>query len=152
MRARLAEIGRRLGYQVEVEDGATPAQSPVRWRDSDGGEAYVFFVLASAVLGGILLRSAFPQVTVNPLTGEPGDPLPPTVRRFVALPGGRARLAAYKLRRDPHLKSVADAGWRFAKFRLLRWLSEQADLRRENLDRLLEHDPLDNRDPQLPLL
>jgi hypothetical protein len=76
----------------------------------------------------------------------------PAARRMIVLPGGRARLVEYKLSRDPRLRSALQESWRLIKFRHLRRLADDLSLVRENLERLLDLDPLANRDPQLPLL
>ena len=49
---------------------------------------------------------------------------------MVVLPGGRAGLLAYKLRRDPHLRQKAE-GCNFLKFRNLRQIAEIQLLTRE---------------------
>jgi hypothetical protein len=71
---------------------------------------------------------------------------------LIVVPGGRAGLIGYKLQRDPRLQAAIEAGWRFLKFRHMRWLAENDNLERANLDEQLELDPLSNRDPQMPLL
>ncbi len=88
------------------------------------------------------------------LFGEPARSLAAAApeRRLIVLPGGRAGLVEYKLRRDQRLRAVLGQGWRFVKFRQVRWLAENESLRRDNFEELLELDPLSNRDPQLPLL
>lgn len=59
---------------------------------------------------------------------------------------------AYKLRRDPHLDQAIDAGWRFLKYRHLRWLLVNQILSREVLDDELERDPLTYTAPQMRFL
>ncbi len=44
------------------------------------------------------------------------------MKSFLILPGGRAGLLAYKLERDPALRSMAER-WRIVKFRHLRRLA-----------------------------
>jgi hypothetical protein len=136
MNGLLDKTGTRLGYRVEV--GETKAgRAFLKWIDSDGQAAGIFFVIASAMLGSIVF-------------GQRGEDLP--ARRLIILPGGRARLVEYKLSHDPRLRSALEDGWRLIKFRHLRRLADDLSLRQENLDRLLDLDPLANRDPQLPLL
>jgi hypothetical protein len=59
----------------------------------------------------------------------------------VVLPGGRAGLLSYKLKRDPRLEQ-AFQGWRVLKFRHLRRLSEWTDLNLNTWNDLLDADPL----------
>jgi hypothetical protein len=60
----------------------------------------------------------------------------------LVLPGGRAGLLAYKLERDPDLKSLAEP-WRMVKFRALRRLSGMTDLNRERFEEELAGDPIE---------
>jgi hypothetical protein len=136
MKSLLFMTGTRLGYQVELsetEDG----RSILKWIEPGGQAAGAFFVIASAMLGSIVFSQS-------------GDDIP--ARRTIILPGGRARLVEYKLNHDPRLRSALQESWRLIKFRHLRRLADDMSLRRENLDQLLDLDPLANRDPQLPLL
>ena len=58
-------------------------------------------------------------------------------------------------RRDPRLGRLCDpaqGGWRFIKFRHLRWLVDNPLLSRDNLDELLAIDPLTYSTTQLRLL
>jgi len=136
MKGLLSGTGARLGYQVELietEDG----RSILKWIEPGGQAAGEFFVIASAMLGSVVFSRS-------------GDDFP--ARRTIILPGGRARLVEYKLNHDPRLRSILQESWRLIKFRHLRRLADDLSLKRENLDQLLDLDPLANRDPQLPLL
>jgi len=136
MKSLLSKTGTRLGYQVELietEDG----HSILKWLEPGGPAASAFFVIASAMIGNIVFS-------------QHGEDLP--TRRMIILPGGRARLIEYKLNRDPRLRSALQDGWQLIKFRHLRRLADDMSLKRENLEKLLDLDPLANRDPQLPLL
>ncbi|MBN1149009.1 MAG: hypothetical protein JXA78_17255 [Anaerolineales bacterium] len=151
MKAMLAALGARLGYQVEAQTagastGPAPPRAPILWRDADGALAYSFYLLASAVLGNIV----FPAYLPRRFDLEAAPEQPPS--NWIVVPGGRAGLLAHKMRRDPRLQSAVEANWRFLKFRHLRWLAESETLERENLDEQLGLDPLANRDPQMQLL
>jgi hypothetical protein len=128
MRAGLDALGKRLGYNVSGE-------SPVEWHDKDARLVYVFYPIASALLGDILLNSK-----------------KPAEKSFVLLPGRRAALALYKIERDPRFKQAVDDGWRFIKFRHLRRLAENQSLTPESFTELLELDPLTLEQMQAPLL
>jgi len=125
---QLKELGERLGFSVE-------GQFPILWLEPDHQARYRFYPIASAVLGEIIFRSGSPPL-----------------RSLIVLPGGRANLVAYKLRRDPHLDQAIDAGWRFLKYRHLRWLLVNQILSREVLDDELERDPLTYTAPQMRFL
>ncbi len=126
------QTGERLGYTVVTQPLAT--RSVLVWRDqAEAQAAYWFYITASAVLNNVLLAQA-----AGPL------------QRFIVLPGGRARLVAFKLHRDPRLRA-AEPGWQFIKFRHLRRMVEDEGLSRASLVQLLALDPLDNSDPQLSL-
>ncbi|RME86947.1 MAG: hypothetical protein D6770_10625, partial [Anaerolineae bacterium] len=123
----IESIGRRLSYRTR----RSPAGA-LLW-DEDGKTAYAFYVLASAVIGRILDE----------------NPYPPE-RSLIVLPGGRAGLLAYKLRRDPALEEKA-RHWRFVKFRLLRALAEIPLLTRQTWREQLESDPVERAQGQLML-
>jgi hypothetical protein len=136
MKSLLSSTGTRLGYQVElVETG--DGRFYQKWTEPGRGAASHFFVIASAMLGSVVFS-------------QPGEDFP--TRQIIVLPGGRARLVEYKLNRDPRLRAALQEGWRLIKFRHLRRLADDLGLERENLEKLLDLDPLANRDPQLPLL
>jgi hypothetical protein len=151
MRQLLEMIGARLGYQVEelpsqAREESAPPRTPLAWKEPDGRIAYRFYLLASAVLGDLVFPAQAPRRI--DLEGAPQLP----VKDLIVIPGGRAGLIGHKLQRDPRLQAAVQSGWRFLKFRHLRWLAENDNLERANLDEQLELDPLSNRDPQMPLL
>jgi hypothetical protein len=140
--AQLKTLAERLGYEME----GTP---PV-WLDEKGEPLYQFYISASAVIGEHILEN-------------PG----PAARSIIVLPGSRANLVAFKLRRDPRLRALCAAVeatpgitvpgelasgegsgsrvtptvWRFLKFRHLRQLLDNLLLDSSNLDALLSQDP-----------
>jgi hypothetical protein len=117
----LTVLAARLGFSLERQE------SPHRlilWQE--GGETvYAFYLLASAIAGQIMRQNPFkPECSA------------------IVLPGGRAGLLAYKLERDPDLRSVAER-WRMVKFRALRRLSGMTDLSREQFEKELGGDPIE---------
>jgi hypothetical protein len=143
VQAQLHLLAERLEYRLE-------GQMPLRWLDAHGETRCWIYPIASAVIGEIILG----------LT----QPLPsPPERSLIVLPGSRANLVAYKLRHNPHLRSLCAAGesgaaessertgWRFVKFRQVRSLLENPLLRRDNFDDLLALDPLTYTAPQMRL-
>lgn len=127
VQAALIELGERLGYRAE--GGAI-----LEWR-ADGGAQFRFYVITSASFGHILL---------NP----DHDP----TCSIVVLPGGRASLVEFKLKRDPRLRSAFELGWHFLKFRHVRWLASDSLITREAFLARLDLDPLGKSEAQMPLL
>jgi hypothetical protein len=117
----LAALGSRLGYALQRDE---KDQRLVRWLEN-GQTIYNFYLLASAVVGRLLRQ----------------NPTPP-VHSFLILPGGRASLLAYKLDRDPALRSVAER-WHILKFRHLRRLAGMNGLTREHFDKEFSTDPIE---------
>lgn len=134
MLALLHDIGRRLGYQVwraasertaasaapPLADGDPPddpAWAPASLVWHEAGRPVQAFALASQAL--LLPWLAPPPVAL--------DDCP----RCVVLPGSRAGLLAFKLRRTPAWRArLAESGWEFVKFRHLRRLAAMPDLTR----------------------
>lgn len=134
MLALLLAAGKRLGFIVKSVP-APGGRQALRWIDSDNRQGYEFFVIASAVAGELLI----------------GNVAKSDLRPVLALPGGRAALMEYKLQRDPRLQQALKAGWRLIKYRHLRRLAEDLDLKRDTLEARLGLDPLENHDPQMSL-
>jgi hypothetical protein len=133
MHHHLTGLGHKLRFTVSSDSGdAYPAV--VYWHDS-GEPAWSFYLMASSIISRYVL---------TPPAGAGGQ-------RVLVLPGGRARLLAYKLRRDPRLAEAA-AGWRILKYRHLRDLSETAALTRDQWETLLDEDPLTDEASQIRLL
>jgi hypothetical protein len=60
------------------------------------------------------------------------------------MPGGRASLVEFKLRRDPRLRAAMLAGgWQVLKFRHVRRMAGDAGLTRTTLEPALGADPLE---------
>jgi hypothetical protein len=115
----LEDLGERLEYHVLVQDG-----NLVVWED--GLDTFAaFFVQASAVLERVLRVNKYPSE-----------------KTVLVIPGGRAGLLAYKLRRDPYLGDRTQ-GWHFLKFRHLRHLIGSVELSRETWEQHLDADPIE---------
>ena len=69
---------------------------------------------------------------------------------MIILPGSRARLLSYKLRRDPRLAKSAQ-GWHFLKFRHLRELAAQEGLSADAWLSAIAEDPLTDEATQMQL-
>jgi hypothetical protein len=128
----LGSLGQRLGYEVwlapdaaqlvpdlglaaeRLPDGQTPwTPANVVWH-TQGEPAFAFAVVTQAGL--------------HPWLAGPSDALA-ACPRYVALPGGRAGLLDFKLRRCPLWRTrLAWTGWEFVKYRHLRELAGQATL------------------------
>jgi hypothetical protein len=117
----LAGLAPRLGFTLQRQESP---QRLILWLES-GDPVYAFYLLASAVIGQIIRQNLYP-----------------TERSLLVLPGGRAGLLAYKLERDPVLRSMSE-NWRIVKFRTLRRLSEISDLTREHFEEELGGDPIE---------
>ncbi len=117
----LAALCSRLGYSLQLEEKNLRL---VRWQEN-GQTIYAFYLLASAVVGRLLRQ----------------DPTP-SVKNFLIIPGGRAGLLAYKLERDPALRSAAEH-WQMLKFRHLRRLAEMNGLTRAQFNKEFTGDPIE---------
>jgi hypothetical protein len=125
MTALLRALGGRLAYRLEE-----PEPHVVLWQGEDG-LACAFHLTASAIAGRFFAHSPHPRE-----------------RCLLVLPGGRASLLAYKLRRDPALRQAA-AGWRFVKFRLVRALADVPLLTRQTWDEQVNSDPIEHTPGQM---
>jgi hypothetical protein len=121
---QIHKLAERLGY-------STQGDSPIVWVDTNMLPHYWFFVKASAIFSDIILHSGLPAG-----------------RTLIILPGSRANLVVYKQRCDPRMSQIAETGWRFLKFRHLRWLLETPMLIQSNFDEQLNADPLTYTAPQ----
>jgi hypothetical protein len=117
----LTALAPQLGVTLQRQESP---QRLLLWLDSSE-TVYAFYLLASAIAGHIIRQNPFPPE-----------------RSILVLPGGRAGLLAYKLNRDPALRSVAER-WHIVKFRALRRLSGVTDLTRESFEKELYGDPIE---------
>lgn len=135
----LSDLGQRLGYQVWLapdlaanraeakETVAVWAPANVVWLQQ-GQPAFAFAVVSQALL--------------HPWLRGPSDALA-GCPRYVALPGGRAGLLDFKLRRCPTWRAqLAWTGWEFVKFRHLRELAGLANLSLANFRARIGLDPI----------
>ncbi len=118
----LASIATQLKLTVRRQESP---QRLLLWLDSEE-IVHVFYMLASAVAGRIIRQNTHPPE-----------------RCILVLPGGRAGLLAYKLDRDPALRSAVER-WHIIKFRALRRLSAINDLTREQFEGELTGDPIES--------
>jgi hypothetical protein len=133
----IVQIGDRLGLLC-TEQSSGRAKTGIKWSDTIGELDYWFFLSVSAAIGEVVIHNE-----QSPKRG------------FIVIPGSRANLVIYKLRRDPRLSKAfhpIHGTWRFLKYRHLRSLAENPMLSRENLDQLLMLDPLTYSTPQLRLI
>jgi hypothetical protein len=143
LRADLAELGERLGFEVRRGDGGDMC-----WLE-DGREVYAFSISATATLALYLLRSLPVPAEGGGTDGASGEVL----QRCLVLPGGRAQLIGLKLQRDPRLvRAVEAGGWQFIKFRHVRRLVVEEELDRHALKTVLGLDPIAEQEAaQIPL-
>lgn len=142
MRELITEIGQRLKYSAIEEQAVAEStlesnlrRAPVLWKDEQGNVKFAFYVIASSNFGRIMDEARYPPQC-----------------SLIVLPGSRSNLVAYKLQEDPRLREIVDQGWRFIKFRHLRWLAESPLVSRESLDEQFSQDTLTFTAPQMRLL
>lgn len=131
------QIGKHLGF-LSTSHFEFQYRPIITWEDKINEKVYNFYPIVSAAIGEIVLQSG----------------LQPS-KSFIVLPGSRANLLFYKLRRDPRISKAfnpSTGNWKFLKFRHLRSLAESPILNRENLDQLLELDPITYSTPQIWLI
>jgi hypothetical protein len=121
MRALLTDIGLRLGYETHQL-----SEKMLVW-GNQAQPTFVFHLIASA-----LVYEIFSQ---NQAARE---------KSLLILPGGRAGLFDYKIKRNPALRELSQ-GWRFIKFRLLRTLGELPLITAATWDEQIGSDPIEGR-------
>ena len=122
--AMIEAVGKRLNYVTRKQD------KNLLWVENDQIK-YVFYVLASALIGRAILET-----------------LQPPEQTIIVIPGGRAALAAYKAQRDPALAARLK-NYRVVKYRLLRTLVEVPVLTRETFEEQVVSDPLEKSKAQM---
>lgn len=130
IRGLLRQLGERLYFDVSQNEAGD-----IVWADG-GTPLYLFRCTTTAALGSHLL-------TAQPLT---------PVRRHLVLPGGRAALAALKLKRDPRLRQAVERDhWVFIKYRHLRRMAAEIN-QRTDIEVYLGLDPIvEQAQVQIPL-
>jgi len=124
--AMIETVGTRLGYATRRQE------KNILWIEDEQIQ-YAFYVLASALIGRAILETPHP---------------PPPGQTLIAIPGGRAALAAYKAQRDPAL-GARMKNYQLVKYRLLRNLVEVPVLTRETFEEQLASDPLEKAKAQM---
>jgi hypothetical protein len=115
----LRRLAERCGF--DVSDGP-----PQTW-SAEGVVLYRVVVATYATLGQYMLAAQGPAR-----------------RRVLVLPGGRAGLAEFKLRRDPRLRvRLRDESWLIVKFRQAWRLANDAEIDAGALEAALAGDPLE---------
>lgn len=135
MRAAVEAAGARLGFETIEREGALVWQAGA----SASEETWWFFRMASSIFSRYIY-SPGPEVQAALAAG----------RCLLVLPGGRAGLVRFKLRRDLRLAEAARA-WRFLKFRSLREIITLDRLDRAIWAARLEDDPLTEEATQMAL-
>jgi len=126
LQAELRTLAARLGYEVRGDN-------PQYWHEAGEG-VYCFMVSPLASLG-LAVRAPF---------SAPSS--------FLVVPGGRAELIAYKLRRDPRLRAaLLLQRWQIIKFSQIRRMLADEQLTRATLEPAFYADPLEEMQ-QLTLL
>jgi hypothetical protein len=125
MASQVETIGERLGYRTEQVDGKA-----ILWTEK-GQPVRVFYLLASALTGRILIENQYPLE-----------------KCLLVIPGGRAGLLTYKEKRDPKLRQRL-GGWRIVKFRLLRSLADIPVLTRQTFEEQIVSDPIEQTQGQM---
>ena len=115
------------------------------WEDNAGQQQFVFYIITTAIFGLITLPVIFgTQNSIGQLAHIPN--------RVILIPGGRAGLVSYKIKRDTRFGDLLKMDWIFLKFRHLRRLADDQLLTRSKFTHNLTLDPLANTDPQMTLL
>lgn len=134
----IKQIAKRLDLRlVERKMVHQQSRQALGLADSSNSALFWFYPVVSAVISEILLQEA-----------------PPGGQKLIVLPGSRANLIAFKLSRDLRLaeRCQPPKGWKFLKFRHLRWQLENPLLSLDSFTETLELDPLTYSTPQLRLL
>lgn len=128
LREIIEKIARRLQLNRQLSDDA------IYYLDEHDHELYTFFVTDSAIISETIQNN-------KELSGK----------KLIVLPGSRANLISYKLRRDPSLQALMGEDWHFVKFRLFRNLYDNPLLTRELFASQILDDPPEYRAAQLAL-
>lgn len=119
LEAALHALGERCGFEVR-------SGPPLAWQ-IDGQVAYRVVVGVHATLGQYVRAAQAPAR-----------------RRLLVLPGGRAGLAEFKLRRDARLRTALQAGgWTIVKFRQAWRVTGEPGVTAATLEAALAGDPLE---------
>lgn len=97
----LHEMIEKMASQLKLKRQLT--EEAIYYLDEHDNELYTFFITGSAIISETLQR-------YKGLSGK----------KLIVLPGSRANLISYKLRRDPSLQALLSDDWHFVKFRHIR--------------------------------
>ena len=128
IRGLIEAIARRLDFKRQLSPEA------IYFLDDHDREIYSFFVTGSAIISETLQQN-------NHLAGK----------KLIVLPGSRANLISYKLRRDPSLQALLIDSWHFVKFRQIRNLHDNPLLNKELFASQILGDPPEYQSSQLAL-
>jgi hypothetical protein len=130
----ISGLGETLGFSVQSseEEIKQDNRSQSIWCDPSGKQVYAFYFSASALLGKYIVNEQ-----------------PIAALSILVIPGGRANLAMFKLRRDPRLRKIFERDWQFLKFRQARQLAQNPTLTVETLEDQLGLDPLTYTETQM---
>jgi hypothetical protein len=132
IRRELMALGQRLGYSA-----ATSAEGEILWPAAQPGRTtFRFNILETAMIAGRVLAAKLDADA-----------------RVLVIPGGRAGLIDFKVKRDPRLRAALDrGGWLFLKYRHVRRLLAEPALELVDSQSILNRDPItEQRSAQLPL-
>lgn len=124
----IESLANRLHMRCEIKTDS------IVWLGDNGSPEFSFFPIITSKFSELLVR-------YQDLPGM----------KLIVLPGSRANLTAFKLRRDPHLQSLKTANWIMVKFRQLRNLGDNPLLNRELFASQITGDPPEYRSTQLAL-
>lgn len=126
-RAAIITLGKTLGFNI-AED------SSLRWKSADNQAVYQFHIQSSAVFTPL----------VYGIDDSQGMPV-------LVLPGSRANLVAFKIRRDPALHQLIESRWQIVKFRHIHELSENPMLTLDMWKKQISTDPPEYHAVQLDM-
>ena len=148
--ALLADLGRRLGYQVPPISGEAgspegpaqrrhprPAGMDAIWEEN-GLPAHLFAVRQTTRLGDVLSKRRQEE---------------DEAQRFILISDRRLELLHFKIQTELLLlRALADGGWQFVKLNHLRRLAQKQKVHRQDLKHIVGLEPLvESPDTQLPL-
>lgn len=128
IRKLIENIALRLDFKRQLRANA------IYFLDEHDQALFSFFVTGSAIISETLHQN-------HDLPGK----------KLIVLPGSRANLISYKLRRDQSLQALLKDDWHFVKFRQIRNLHDNPLLNRELFASQILGDPPEYQSSQLAL-
>lgn len=114
----MEELSNELKFYQSVQDNI------VTWRNEQKEVVYAFYIITDAIISKYVLGH---QIISD--------------ENVIVLPGSRANLLAFKLKRDIRLQTAVSNHWHFAKFRQLRAIRANPLLTRELFAIQIREDP-----------